>query len=314
MVNIANAQLARAASKAVMDYRNDPSAWMADYLFPRVPVDTITGKLPRFTSTNQKDIDDAPGPYGPAPRIEYDLGSTDYECIEHKRRFFMPDIIYKALNDAGETGRMLQNVSQQAILTDEALRIRRERAIATLLVDTSDGVTAQSTPSTKWDVSGGNPAETVATAIGTIDDAINKMPQYGLCTRDVALFLRRHVASLRASARGVEMADMSEVAAYLGLKEIRMINAGYDSGSVGAGRTGAKVITGNKFWVFYKPENISMWAPTWACTPTLRNFEAVKVFDDNSTVVGRAAEVYDWRDEVVVDTTACIYIPTPLTS
>jgi hypothetical protein len=314
MVNIANAQLARAASKAVMDYRNDAAAWMADYLFPRVPVDTITGKLPRFTSTNQKDIEDAPGPYGPAPRIEYDLGSTDYECIEHKRRFFMPDSIYKALNDAGDAGRMLQNASQQAILADEALRIRRERAIATLLVDTSNGVTAQSAPSTRWNATGGDPAASVATAIGTIDDAINKIPKHGLCTRDVALFLRRHVASLRASARGVEMADLSEVAAYLGLEELRMMNAGYDSGAVGASRTGAKVIAGNKFWVFYKPENLSMWSPTWACTPTLRGAEAVKVFDDNSIVVGRAAEVYDWRDEVVVDTTACVYIQTPLSS
>lgn len=313
MVNIANAQLAKAATKAVMDYRNDPSTWVADYLMPRVQVDTITGYLPRFSSTNQKDIEDAPGPYGPAPAIEYDISSTAYEVIEHKRRFFMPDSIYKALNDAGDVGRMLQNASQQAIVTDEALRIRRERTIAALLIDTTNSVTSQSAPSTRWDATGGDPAATVAAAMGTIDDAINKMPQYGLCTRDVALFLRRHVASLRASARGVEMADLSEVAAYLGLAELRVMNAGYDSGSVGAGRTGAKVVAANKFWVFYKPDNMSMFAPSWACTPTLRNFEAVKVFDDNSKVVGRAAEVYDWRDEVVVDKTACVYIATPLT-
>lgn len=313
MIDVSTAQLAKSAGKAVMDYRNDPGTWVADYLFPRVPTATVTGSLPRFTSTNQKDIEDAVGPWSPTPLVEYGIGSTSYECVEHKRRVLLPDAIRIALRDAGDVGRILESVNGRAIYADEALRIKRERAIAVKLVDTTNSVTSQSAPGIRWDASGGNPAKDVATAIGTIDDAINHIPQYGLCTRDVGLFLRRYVAALRVSATGAAMASLAEVAEYLGLAELRMINAGYDSTGTGSTRTGAKVIAANKFWVFYKPEQMSVFAPSWACTPTLDNVPAVDVFAENSKMKAEAVEVYDWRCETIVDKTACVYIATPLT-
>lgn len=313
MIDVSTAQLAKAATKAVMDYRNDPGTWVADYLFPRVPVTNVTGYLPRFNSTNQKDIEDAVGVWSPTPRVDFGLSSTAFECLEHKRRLLMPEAVKIALRDAGDVGTMLASVAGQALVVDEALRVRRERAIAVKLVDTTNSVTSQSAPSTRWDAAGGNPALDVATAIGTIDDAINHIPQYGLCTRDVGLFLRRYVAALRAGGGSASMASLQEVADYLGLKEVRLINAGYDSTGTGSSRTGAKVIAANKFWVFYKPDNLSAFAPTWACTPTLQNVPTVEVFAENSQMRANAVEVYDWRVETVVDKTACVYIATPLT-
>ena len=314
MVNVNNAQLERAATKQVDDYRNTPDMFIADFIAPRVEAANITGKIPRFSSTNQKDINDEVGPHSPTPLVEYDLSSTDFECTDHRRRLHLPDSIMIPLRDAGKTGAMLREAGSRARIVAEAMQIRRERLWAAKLVDTSNSVTAQSTPSTKWNTTGGDPAATIATAKGTIDDAINRIPEYGLMTRDVAFFLMRHVASLRAGASGVGMAPMSEVALYLGLKELKIINAGYDSAAVGAGRSGSKVITGNKFWVFHKPMDMSAYAPSWACTPTLSGVPTVSIFREDSKVKGEAVEVYDWRDDVIVDKTACIYIPTPLTT
>jgi hypothetical protein len=305
-VAVSTVQLNKAITRAVDDYRNGPSQWIADYVAPRISVPEKTGYLPRFGRFNQKDISGKVSPFAPSPKVDYDISTTEFECEVYRKRADLP---YE-LEVFDNTG--LLRASSLSLSVAEAMQIEREREIATMLVDTTNSVTAQSAPTTRWDTTGGDPAEDVATAISTIDDAINRIPGYGLCTRDVALFLRRHVASLRAGGGSIAMASLPEVADFLGLSELRVMRAGYDSAKPGDTSVGAKVIAANKFWVFHKPQNMSMFAPSWASTPYIPKLSQSRGWSINDPQ-GMAVEVRDCRDLVVVDKTACVYIATPLT-
>ena len=92
-----------------------------------------------------------------------------------------------------------------------------------------------------------------------------------------------------------------------------MMRAGYNSAKPGVVTgVGAKVIAANKAWVFYKPDQMSMFAPSWMASPSMSALSTVRAWDVNSPQ-GKEIEVRDCRDLVVVDKTACVYIATPLT-
>jgi len=203
-------------------------------------------------------------------------------------------------------------ITSLAMAVQESMSIEREREVGTMLIDTSASVTAQGTPTTKWNKTGGDPIGAIADAQGTIDDAINRIPEYGLCTRDVALYLRQHVAEKRAGGGNAGLASLEEVASYLGLRELRVMRAAYNSAKPGVVTgVGAKVVAANKFWVFHKPENMSMFTPSWVNTPYMSVLNTTDVWDVKDPK-GKKVRIGDCRDLIVTDMTACIYIPTPL--
>lgn len=306
-VTVSTVQLNKAITKAVDDYRNSQNQWIADYVAPRIIVPEKTGYLPRFGRANQKSLRSKVSPFAPTPEVDYDISTTSFECEVYRLGGTLP---YE-LEVFDNTGML--SAAGLGVEVSEAMQVERELEVATALVDTSNSVTAQSAPSTRWDVSGGDPAADVATAIGTIDDAINRMPGYGLVTRDVGLFLRRYVASLRSGGGSASMASMEEVALYLGLKEIRIMRAAYNSAKPGVSTgVGAKVMAANKMWVFHKPEQMGMFTPSWMVTPMVSALSTSRSWIVNSPQ-GIAVEVRDCRDLVTVDQTACVYIQTPLT-
>ena len=305
-VSISNVQLKKAVTKAVEDFRNEQSQWTADYCAPRIVVPNKTGYLPRFGRLNQKNVSGKVSPFAPSPGVDYDINSTAFECEVYRRVANLP----WELEVFDNTG--LLSVTALALKVAEALQIERELELATLLVDTTNSVTAQAAPGTRWDDTGGDPVAAINEAVGTVDDNSNRIPEHGLCTRDVGLFLRKFVANKRASGGSVSYAGMDEVANYLGLKELRIMRAGYDSAAPGDAAVGAKVIAANKFWVFHKPQLMNMFTPSWASTPTISKLNTTDVYDINDPK-GKGIRVGDCRDLVVADKGACVYIATPLT-
>jgi hypothetical protein len=306
-VVVSTVQLNKTITKAVDDYRNEPSQWIADYVAPRFPVTEKTGYLPRFGRSNQKSLNGKVSPSSPSPEMDYNIGTTEYKCEVYRLAATLP---YE-LEVFDNTGML--SAANLGLQVAEAMQIERELEVATLLVDTSNSVTAQSAPSTRWNKTGGDPCASVATAMGTIDDAINRLPQYMLVTRDVGFYLRQHVAAINGNGGNASLASLEQVAAYLGVKEVRIMRASYNSAKPGVSTAvGAKVMAANKAWVFYKADNMSMFTPSWMSTPyvpSLSDSRAVKIDDPQGLkVLSR-----DCRDLVVVDKTACVYIATPLT-
>ena len=293
-VNVTTVSIKKSVTKAVDDYRNDPMDFVADYVAPAVNVNGKTGYLPRFNRLNQKYINFKVAPDAPSPRIDYGLGVTEFSCDVHRGVVPLP----LELEEFDDTG--LLNAANLGIQADEALRIEREREIAVLMANTGTFThTNTSTPGTLWDATGGNPASDVLTiAKAQIHTNINRTAMYGLCTIDVAFFLQQFVADLRVGGGSAALATLPEVAAYMGLAEIRIASAGYDSTEPGDTSTAADIWGTKDFWVFHKPASINQFAPCFMATTRYARLAKARVWKENNpeSFMIEAKDCYDLVD------------------
>jgi hypothetical protein len=72
-----------------VQYRNP--AFIADLIFPEVPVDAQTGKYFKFGKDNLRPQDDSKRPGGMANEADFTLSQEDYNAEGHSLRFFIPD-------------------------------------------------------------------------------------------------------------------------------------------------------------------------------------------------------------------------------
>lgn len=293
-VIVATVALQKAITKAVEDYRNDPMDFVTDYVAPPINVNKKTGYLPRFGRNHQKEINFKASPFSPSPRVDYDLATTEFNCEVHRGAAALP-IELKEFDDT----KLLDGMNL-AILVDEAIRIERERALAAWMQTTGNfSHTNTSTPGTLWDATGGNPAYDVnVTAKARIKTLINKDAKYGLCHYDVAMFLQQFVADLRVGGGSAKLAPLEEVAAYLGLKELRIAGAGYDSAVPGADSVAASIWGTKDFWVFHKPEQMNQFAPSFQATCRYAPLSRARVWteDDPEAIMIESRDCYDLVD------------------
>lgn len=301
-VIVSTVNIARSVTKAIEDYRNLPEDFVADYVAPVVPVTTKSGQMPRFGRKNQKRINFKVSPGSPSPRVDYDLATTDFACAVHRGSTHLP----LELETFDGTG--LLNAGNLGIQVDEALRIEREFEVATFMGTTGNFThTNTSTPGTLWDASGGNPAESVnEVAKGRIKTNIRKVAQYGLATFDVMLFLQQFVAELRVGGGNASLASYDEVAKYLGLKEVRVAGAGYDSTEPGDASVSADIWGTKDFWVFHKPVNMTQFTPSFLTTARFKKLSTSRIWttDDPEGIMVESRDCYDFVD---VDDSAGYY-------
>ena len=299
-VIVATVAIQKAVTKAVNDYRNDPKEFIADYVAPPVNVQNVAGYFPRFGRKHQKLLNLLVSPTSPSPRIDHDLSTTEFTCEVHRGAMNLPSEL-KEFDDTG-----MLNAANLGILTDEAIRIEREYALSVFLSDNTN-FTNTGTPTTLWDATGGNPAESInETGKAAIKTSINKTAKYGLCTFDVAMFLMQFVADLRVGGGNASLATLDEVAKYMGLKEIQIIGAGYDSAVPGATSVAGTLGGTKDFWLFHKPEQMNQFAPCFLATARYPKLSTARVWttDDPQGIMIESRDCYDL---VEVDETACYF-------
>jgi hypothetical protein len=295
MITLSSINLARTVTKALDDYRNKPSDFIADYVAPVVNAPTRTGHMPKFQNLHQKIQDYSVSIDGKAHKVDIGTTKTDYACVDHSAEFHLT----KRMMVSDSTG--LLKASNISVLVDEGMRLQRENKVATVLTGLSS-----STPSTKWNATGGNPPSDIATYQATVFGNINRIPKHGLCTYDTGLKLR----ALCGQAYGRQSSDlpsMEEVAKWLGLAEIRMGLVSYDSGKPGKATTFATLLGTKAFWLFYKPEMMDSSLPAFMATPRFAPLSQPRVYP-MSQPEGFGIEVNDCYDIVSVDTNACIHL------
>jgi len=306
-VIVSTVSIAKTVTKAVDDYRNEPMDFVADYIAPVIPVQTQSGYLPRFSRSNQKLINGLVSPFSPTPRVDYGLSTTAYSCEVHRLAGILPGEL-ESFDDT-----KLLNAANIGIQVDEALRIEREYELAALLLTAGTFSGNTSSPATAWNAVGGNPASDVQSiGCAAVDTDINRIPQFGLCTVDVALFLRTLVADLRVGGGSAALAPLSEVAAYLGLKELRVARAGYNSAVPGNDTAvGAKLFGTENFWLFHKPDQMNAFSPCFMATPRINSLSRARV-ERTMDPEGLFIESRDCYDLVTVDGTAAYWFSTVL--
>jgi len=178
-IPISNIQLMKGLTKSVEDYRNEQSQWIADYVAPRIPVKKKTGYLPRFGNANQKNISGKVASNAPTPRVDRDISTTPYDCEVYR----LGDVL--AYEDEVFDDTDMLDATSMTIGVSEAMQIEREMECAVKLIDTSNSVTAQSAPGTRWNASGGDPLASVATAMGMLVYTSVSMLQQSMATVEI---------------------------------------------------------------------------------------------------------------------------------
>jgi hypothetical protein len=298
MVTLDTVALQRAVAKEIDGYRNKTDDFVADYVAPAVKVDTPNGYLPRYGRAHQKLIISNVGPYAPTNRVDYNVLTTEFNCTTHRLAANLPFEV-EAYDDT-----KLLDAASLGVVVDEALRIQREYELAAFLTDDAN-FTNEGDPG-DWTGAGANPAWDVSEQAVTIHGAINRWPKYGLATGDVAMFLRSLVAVIGAASGSTALASLEEVARYLGLKELRIAGAGYDSARPGHDSVGARLFGTENFWLFHKPEEMNKFSPTFMATARYEPLSTARVWPIPDPE-GVTVESRDCYDLVEVDETGCYY-------
>jgi len=298
-ITLSAINLKKAVTSALDDYRNKPFHFISDYVAPVVNVPERTGYMPKFTNEHMKLQDFSVSLDGKAHKVDIGTSSTSFTCVDHSAEFHLT----KRMMVSDSTG--LLKAANISTRVDEGIRLQRENEVATVLTGLSS-----STPGIKWDLAGGSPPTDIATYQGTMFSSINRLPRHGLCSYDVGLKLR----ALCGQAYGRQTSDlpsMEEVAKWMGLDEIRMGLASYDSGKPGKSTTFATLLGTKAFWLFYKPETMDSSLPAFMATTRFAALSQPRVYPLLQPE-GFGVEVNDCYDVVSVDTNACIHLANVL--
>lgn len=137
------------------DYANDQTAFVAEKLFPAVPINGRTGKIYQHDRSKLKEVKTEATSKDEASRVDYGVFSRDIELEEHKLK---GDIDPRDEKDFDRPVSDIRFDTAETIL--QKLLIRRERKAATLVETTSNYPSALqsalTTGTDRWIDSGGN--------------------------------------------------------------------------------------------------------------------------------------------------------------
>jgi len=293
-ITLSAINLKRSVTSALDDYRNKPGAFALDYVAPYVDSPTKSGHMPKFSRAHMKLQDFEVALDGTAHKIDIGTEKTDYTCKDHSAEAMLTKRMI-----ASDTSGLIKG-NNIAVRADEAMRLSRENVLATALLALSG-----TNPGTKWNATGGNAVKDIATQQGTIFGLINRIPMFGLCPVAVALQLRVQLA-LANGRQKTDLPSMAEVAAWLGLTEIRVAMAQYDSAKPEKTVSMASLYGSTGFWLFHKPEVMDSSLPAFMATPRFQALSKPRVYN-TSQPDGFGIEVNDCSVVKSIDTNACYY-------
>jgi hypothetical protein len=294
-ITLSSINIARAVTAALDDYRNKLGQFVADYVAPVVDAPERSGYMPKFQNTHMQIQDYSVTLDGPAHKVDIGTTNTAYNCVDHSAEAHLTNRMIKS-----DTSGLLK-AGNLATLVDEGMRLQRENEVAVALL----AVSSTSAPTTKWNVSGGSAPKDIATKQATIHGLINRIHEYGLCTVDVGLELRV-LCGLANGRQTSDLPNMETVAAWLGLKELRMAYASYDSTKPGKTTSFSTLFSTKGFWLFHKPEVMDSSLPCFMATPRFAELSQPRVYP-LAQPEGFGIEVNDCYDLVSVDGNACHY-------
>lgn len=211
-------------------YRNEN--YIADQIFPAVPVNHISNKYFIFTKADwYRDEAKVRAPGTRAQRVDYNISTANYTCIEYAVAKSVPD---EVVMNADTPLRPLQEATEY--VTDK-LQLRKEKAVADLVHGTTWAASA--TPSTLWSNDTSDPVGDVNLAVDTVVTAIGRKPNRGVIGRGLWRHVLKHpdlLDRIRGAAGPGSPAILTQqtIAALFELDAILVGDAVIDSAAEGA--------------------------------------------------------------------------------
>src|SRR3990167_8200918 len=257
-------------------YRN--ANYIADRIFPAVPVQYISNKYFVFTKSDwYRDEADLRAPGTRAQRVDYNVSSSAYTCVEYAVAKSVPD---EVVMNADTPLRPLVEATEY--VTDK-LYLRREKDVADLAFGNSIWA-ASATPSTLWSNDTSDPIGDVNLAVDTVVQAIGRKPTRGVIGRGLWRHLMKHPDLLYRITGAVgpgspAILSQATIAALFELEEILVGDSVIDSAAEGATASRAYV-WGNHLLVAYVTPTPSLMTPSAGYVFTFKSFQTNRYVED----------------------------------
>jgi hypothetical protein len=188
MPDISMVHIDQALTQVSVAYRN--SQYVADSIFPVIPVTKQSNKYFIYSKDNFRTLDDARRPGARANEIEWTLSTDTYYCEGHALAQAIPDELRANADQAIDV-----DVDTTEVLTD-LIYLQREILVASKA--TNSGVITQSTTlsgTSQWsDYTNSDPIQAVENQKATILKQIGRLPNSMLVSYPVFTALRNHPA------------------------------------------------------------------------------------------------------------------------
>jgi len=258
-----------------ISYRN--SAYVADEIFPAVPINRVTGRYFVYTKADwfrREAGVRAPGTR--APRGDYGLSTAQYVCIEYAMAKGITD------EDVDNALDPLQPLSDGTEWVTNQILLQREYDVSALAFGT--GWSSSATPTTLWSADAADPVGDVETGRDAVVKAIGQEANKGVMGRGLWRYAKQHpdiVDRLKGSAGPANPAivTVQAVAALFSLEKLLIGTAISDTAAEGASSTLA-YLWGNHLLLAYVASNPSLLNPSAGYTFNFRNREVTRFRED----------------------------------
>lgn len=267
-------------------YRNDEAGYIAEKVFPRVPVRKQSDKYFTYVKADWfRDEMDRRAPGARSVRVDYGISTDSYLAEVYGVAKGIPDEVYDNVDSP------LQPLAEATeFLTDKAF-IKKEIQVAAIAFGT--GWSSSATPSILWDLDTSNPIGDAATAVNTVEQNIGRTPNLGVIGGDLWRHLMQHpdlVDRIKGAAGPGQPAILTEsaIAALLGVNSLAIGKAMKENALEGQTSSRARIWGLHALFVYVTG------------SPALRTPNAGYVFEWNTRQVNRYREEQEHQDVVEV--------------
>lgn len=247
----------RALTNVAIRYSN--AAYVADQVFPIVPVQKQTDKYFKFAREDWY-RDDA-GPRAPgtrAPRVDYNISTESYVCLEQAAAKPVPDEVVENADSP------LQPLIDATNYVQEKMFIRREIDVFSEVFGSLWSGSA--TPSPTWDDDASDPFTDIETGMNTVELAIGRPVNIGVIGRGLWRYVKNHpdiIDRIKGGAMPQNPAALY-LAALSALTEIPkiLVARAIKQTSLEGATASYSYIGGNHFWLGYVTPSAAIDSPT----------------------------------------------------
>src|SRR3990167_1226616 len=245
-----------------------PSKFIAEQVFPRVPVTKISDKFFVYTKADWLRREAEPRAMGTrASRGDYGLSTGTYTTIEYAIGKGVPDEI---VDNADAPLRPLEDATRYVT---EQIMLELEADVAADAFGT--GWSSSATPSPVWSSPTSTPIEDVETAANSLATSLGREPNVGVMGRGLWRYVKQHPDILdrikySAGPNSPAIATVQAVAALFGLDRLLIGLAMNETAAEGAASSQA-FVWGNHMLVAYVTGRASLMEPSAGYVFTYQN-------------------------------------------
>jgi hypothetical protein len=236
-------------------YKNED--YIADQIFPTVAVAKQSDKywlFPKSAWYRNEKSERAPGTR--ANRVDYDLTTASYVCINYALSKTVPDEVRKNADNP-----LKPDLEATEFVMDALLR-GLEKRVADKTTGGSALWTTASTPSTQWSSDTSDPINDIEGVVNGIVSQIGRLPNVAVMSWDVWRYLKNHpdlVDRVKYTRPGAKPMP-SDLMEWFGFKKVLIGTQLYDTGSEG-GTSSLAYIWGDAMWMGYVPPSPALMTP-----------------------------------------------------